>query len=420
LESPQKKGSDPYSDLIELTKKGSDPFSRLGLALTVFAIFAAAAAPASAATFPACVVTLKQAAVRSGVHASIVNRALNLTAPDEKVLRLSAVQPEFDIPIWDYLAYLVDEQRVRDGRAMMQRHAAVLAAAERRFGVDRHIIAAVWGVESDYGRDMGDNFLPHALATLACAGRGRANFWRSELLAALALVQRRDFPLEKLNGSWAGAFGQTQFMPSVYRRLAVDFDGDGRRDLIGSVADALGSTANYLRRAKWQPGEPWMIEAKVPAGYAGPQGRRNRVPLAAWSRYGITRADGKPLGDGPPAGLLLPAGPAGPGFLVFANFDAIYAYNHAESYAISISYLADRLAGLPGLRTPWPTDDPGLSRAERFQLQQLLIAKGHLQDKPDGKIGEKSRAAIKDAERKLGWPETGRAGQKILRALGGR
>lgn len=386
----------------------------------VAALGIVAAAPAAAANFPACVATLKKAAVRAGVHPAIVAKALALTEPNEKVLRLSQIQPEFDIPIWDYMAYLVDEQRVADGRAMMQRHAGVLAAAERRFGVDRHVIAAIWGVESDYGREQGEHFLPHAFATLVCAGSGRANFWRSELIAALSLVQRRDLALEKLTGSWAGAFGQTQFMPSVYRRLAVDFDGDGRRDLIGSVADALGSTANYLRRAKWQPGEPWMIEAKLPPGYAGPSGRRNRIALAAWSRYGVTRADGKPLGDGPAAGLLLPAGPTGPAFLVFANFDAIYAYNHADSYALAIAHLADRLAGLPPMRTAWPTDDPGLSRAARVELQRLLIAKGYLTGKPDGKIGAQSQAAISEAEKRLGWPPTGRAGQKILRALGGR
>lgn len=379
-----------------------------------------AAAPAAQATFPACVGTLKQAAVRSGVDAALAARALALTAPDEKVLRLSTLQPEFTTPIWDYMAFLVDDERIRDGRALLQRHAQTLAAAERRYGVDRHIVVAVWGVESNYGREMGEHFLPHALATLACAGGRRANFWRSELLAALSLVQRRDFPLEKLNGSWAGAFGHTQFMPSVYRRLAVDFDGDGRRDLIGSVPDALASTANYLRRAKWQPGQPWTIEVKVPAGYAGPQGRRSRLPLAAWSRYGVARVDGSPLGNGPPAGLLLPAGAAGPGFLVFTNFDAIYAYNHAESYALAISHLADRLAGRPGFRTPWPTDDPGLSRAERLALQRRLIARGHLAGEADGKIGDASRAAIRAAERALGWPETGRAGQKIFRALGGR
>ncbi len=379
-----------------------------------------AAAPAARADFSGCIAGLKQAAIRSGVSPALAERALALKEPNEKVLELSAVQPEFKTPIWDYMAFLVDEERVRDGRALLQRHARVLAEAERRFGVDRHIVVAVWGVESNYGREMGEHFLPHALATLACAGGRRANFWRSELLAALALVQRGDFALERLRGSWAGAFGQTQFMPSVYRRLAVDFDGDGRRDLIASVPDALASTANYLGRAKWQTGAPWMIEVKVPPGYAGPQGRRNRLPLAAWAARGILRADGKPLGAGPPGGLLLPAGAAGPAFLVFANFDAIYAYNHAESYALAIAHLADRIQGLPGFRTPWPTDDPGLSRAERLQLQKLLIARGHLQGEADGKIGEQSRAAIRAAERALGWPETGRAGQKIFRALVGR
>ena len=391
-----------------------------GFLFLLTALGTLAAASGAQANFPACVATLKKAAVRAGVHPTIVNRALDIASPDEKVLRLSQVQPEFDIPIWDYLAALVDEQRVRDGRAMMQRYDGILRAAEQRFGVDRHVIAAVWGVESNYGREMGEYFLPHALATLACAGESRTRFWRSELLGALGLVQRRDLALEKLYGSWAGAFGQTQFMPSAYRKFAVDFDGDGRRDLVGSVADALGSTANYLRRAKWQPGEPWMIEVKVPPAYAGPTGRRNRMPLAAWARYGISRADGKPLGEGGAAGLLLPAGPAGPGFLVFPNFDAIHAYNQAESYAIAIAHLADRLAGMPALRTPWPTDDPGLSRAERADLQRLLIAKGYLAGKPDGKIGPDTRAAIAAAERKLGWPETGRAGQKIYRALGGR
>ena len=385
----------------------------------VLAALGALAAPAHA-TFPGCVAGLKQAAVRSGVDAALAARALSLTQPNEKVLALSEMQVEFKTPIWDYMAFLVDDERVRDGRTLMQRHARTLAAAEQRWGVDRHIIVAVWGIESNFGREMGDHFLPHALATLACAGGRRATFWRSELMAALALVQRRDFPLEKLHGSWAGAFGHTQFMPSVYRRLAVDFDGDGRRDLIDSVPDALASTANYLRRARWQPGQPWMIEVKVPPGYAGPQGRRNRLALAAWAGRGIVRADGRPLGSGPPAGLLLPAGAAGPGFLVFANFDAIYAYNHAESYALAISHLADRLMGLPTFRTPWPTDDPGLSRAERLALQKLLIARGHLQGEADGKIGEQSRAAIRAAERALGWPETGRAGRKIFRALGGR
>ncbi len=377
------------------------------------------AGPAIAAGFPGCLAGLKDSAVRAGISPAVVARALDTAQPDEKVLRLSRAQPEFKTPIWDYLGYLVDEQRVGDGRAMMARHDGVLRAAERRYGVNRHVIAAVWGVETDYGRETGTNFLPHALATLACLGDRRRDFWRDELLAALRLVDRGDLALDKLYGSWAGAFGQTQFMPSTYQRLAVDFDGDGRRDLVDSVADALGSTANYLKRAGWRAGESWMIEVKVRPGYTGVTGRKNRAPLSTWARRGVVRADGAALGGGARAGLLLPAGPRGPGFLVFRNFDAIFAYNRAESYALAISHLADRIAGYPSLRTPWPTDDPGLSRAERLDLQKLLIREGYDIGEADGKIGPITRAAIAEAEKRAGLPPTGRAGRKIYRALGG-
>lgn len=372
------------------------------------------------ARFSACVDGLKSAAMKAGVSRAVASKALDIAQPDEKVLRLSKVQPEFKIPIWDYLAFLVDEQRVADGRAMMQKHARVLHAAEQRFGVDRHVIAAVWGVETDYGREAGDSFLPHALATLACEGGPRTRFWRSELIAALKLVDRGDLTLQKLNGSWAGAFGHTQFIPTTYQRLAVDFDGDGRRDLVGSIPDALGSTANYLKRAGWRKGTPWMLEVKVPPHYAGPAGRKRRAALSAWARRGVVRADGRPLSGGAQAGLLLPAGPRGPAFLVFRNFDAIYAYNRADSYALAISHLADRLAGYPPLRTAWPTDDPGLSRAERLQLQKRLIANGYDIGEADGKLGATTRAAIAKAEKRFGLPETGRPGRKIYRALGGK
>ncbi|HSM19889.1 MAG TPA: lytic murein transglycosylase [Hyphomicrobiales bacterium] len=389
-------------------------------AMLLIAILAGLWAGPAAANFSACVAGLKQAAVGAGVSASVASRALDGARPDEKILRLSKVQPEFKTPIWDYLAFLVDEERIADGRAMMQRYEPILRAAEQRFGVNRYVIAAVWGVETDYGREAGDNFLPHALANLVCEGGRRTSFWRGELIAALKLVDRGDLRLEKLYGSWAGAFGQTQFIPSSYHRLAVDFDGDGRRDLVDSVADALGSTANYLRRAGWRPGESWMIEVKAPPGYNGPTGRGNKASLSTWDRRGVVRADGARLSGGAQAGLLLPAGPRGPGFLVFRNFDAIYSYNQAESYALAISHLADRLAGYPPLRTPWPTDDPGLSRAERLDLQKRLIAAGYDIGEADGKIGPLTRAAIAEAEKSFGMEPTGRAGRKIYRALGGR
>jgi len=392
--------------------------ARLLLAILA-APWAVAASGPAAANFSNCVAGLKQAAVGAGVSAAVAARALDGAKPDEKVLRLSKVQPEFKIPIWDYLAFLVDETRVGDGRVLMQEHDRILREAERRFGVNRHVIAAVWGVETDYGREAGDNFLPHALANLVCEGGGRTAFWRGELIAALKLVERGDLNLEKLYGSWAGAFGQTQFIPSSYQRLAVDFDGDGRRDLVDSVADALGSTANYLARAGWRPGESWMIEVKAPAGYSGPTGRGNKAALSTWAARGVVRADGAKLSGGAQAGLLLPAGPRGPGFLVFRNFDAIYSYNAAESYALAISHLADRLAGYPALRTPWPTDDPGLSRAERLDLQKLLLAAGYDIGEADGKIGPVTRAAIAEAEKRFGMAPTGRPGRKVYRALGG-
>ncbi|MFT0891899.1 lytic murein transglycosylase [Pseudochelatococcus sp. G4_1912] len=379
------------------------------------------ATPAEAqASFSACAANLRLAAIKAGISRDVTAKALNVDAPDEKVLELSKVQPEFKTPIWDYIGFLVDAQRINDGKAQMGRYDVVLRAAEQRFGVDRYVIAAVWGVETDYGRDVGSFFLPHALATLYCDGGRRKDFWRGELFAALKLVDRGDLALNKLYGSWAGAFGQTQFIPTTYQRLAIDFDGDGKRDLVSSVPDALGSTANYLKRAGWKSGEPWLIEVKVPPGYKGSTGRRNKIAIAEWAQRGIKRADGQPLKGEGQAGLLLPAGPNGPAFLVFRNFDAIYSYNQAESYALAISHLADRLAGYPALRTPWPTDDPGLTRAERFELQKLLLAKGYHIGEADGKIGVVTRMAIKDVERQLGMPETGRAGTKVYRALGGK
>lgn len=384
------------------------------------AFFLAVSPPGHTAGFPACVDGLKRAAGKAGIRKSVVRRALDIAEPDARVLRLSAVQPERRIPIWDYLAFVVDDQRVREGKAAMRRHGAALRRAGKRFGVNRHVIAAIWGVETDYGKTAGRNFLPHALATLTCRGGRREAFWRRELLAALRIVNAGDLPLAKLYGSWAGAFGQTQFMPTTYRRLAVDFDGDGRKDLVSSVPDALGSAANYLSRAGWRTGQPRIIEVRVPGGYRGPEGRKRKATLETWAARGLRRMDKRRLKGKLRAGLLRPAGPEGPAFLTFRNFDALYAYNHAESYALAVAHLADRLAGRGRFRAAWPTDDPGLSRIERKWLQELLIVEGYDPGEPDGKIGPKSRAAIREAERDLGLPVTGRAARRVFRALGGK
>ncbi|MCA3151910.1 MAG: lytic murein transglycosylase, partial [Rhodocyclaceae bacterium] len=271
-------------------------------------------------------------------------------------------------------------------------------------------------VESDYGRIMGKRELVRSLTTLSCSGRRQA-FFRGELLATLRIVQSGDIPIGSLVGSWAGAFGQTQFIPSTYQRLAIDFDGDGRRDIIGSVPDALGSTANYLKRAGWVTGQSWGYEVRLPAGYAGPVGRRAKQSLTQWSELGIRQADGSALTGTGPAGLLLPSGAKGPAFIVFRNFDAIFAYNAAESYALAIAHLADRLRGAGAFRTPWPTDDPGIGRAERREVQQRLLDRGFDVGVPDGIVGARTRTAIRAFQASAGLTQDGRAGTRVLQAL---
>ncbi|MCA1297638.1 lytic murein transglycosylase [Stappia indica] len=392
---------------------------RIGLALAGVMAFGGMVPDARAASLDACVASIRTEALKKGVSRTTVDKALSGVAYDEKAVRFSTAQPEYKTPIWDYLAFLVDEQRIADGKAMAKKHARTLAAVEKAYGVDRYIVLAVWGVESDYGQFRGDFHVPHALVNVACSGR-RAKYFRSELIHLLKIVDRGDVRLSDLNGSWAGAFGQTQFMPSTYRRLAVDQDGDGRRDLVNSVPDALASTANYLRKSGWVTGMPWGYEVKLPKGYRGPSGRKKRASVSAWGKRGLRYLDGEVLKGSAKAGLLLPAGANGPAFLVFKNFNAIYSYNVAESYALAISHLADRIRGGGPFKTSWPTSDPGLSRAERLELQKLLLKAGYDIGEADGRVGAATRAGIRQAEARHGLPQTGRPGRKIYRALGGR
>jgi lytic murein transglycosylase len=383
----------------------------------LLALLLAAGAPqARAADFRACVSELKREATAKGVTAQTFEAALAGVEPDPTVIEAMDNQPEFKTPIWDYLAVLVDDQRIADGRAKLAEWSAVLAEVEAKFGVDRHTVVAVWGVESDYGKIAGGRPLVRSLATVSCFG-GRQRYFRGELIAALRILQSGDVAPEGLTGSWAGAFGQTQFMPSTFHSTAVDFDGDGRRDIVGSVPDALGSTANFLKRAGWTAGQPWGYEVRPPANYRGPSGRRTRHPLAEWRSLGIRQVDGGALTGSGQAALLLPAGTGGPAFLVFGNFNAIYSYNAAESYALAIAHLSDRLRGGGTFRAAWPTDDPGLSRAERREVQERLLARGYDVGPADGAIGPRTRAAITAFQASAGLPADGRAGQRVLEAL---
>ncbi|WP_449284049.1 lytic murein transglycosylase [Luteimonas yanweni] len=376
---------------------------------------------AELATFKGCMAKLRSTAAGKGVAVDSFDRLTSNLAPDMSVLPLLDRQPEFSTPIWDYLAALVDQQRIDDGRAMLAAQAATLARAQAEYGVDQATVVAVWGVESDYGKSFGKRPLLVSLSTLSCFGR-RQPFFQGELIATLQLLASGDLADPGITGSWAGAFGHTQFMPSTYQRIAVDFDGDGRRDLVGSIPDALGSTANYLKRSGWRTGEPWGYEVQLPQGFNAAQaGRTNRKPLSEWVKQGVRQVDGSAVGGvaaDARAAVILPAGAKGPAFLVFKNFDAIYSYNAAESYALAIAHLADRLRGGGGFATAWPTDDPGIGRAERRELQELLLARGHAIGEADGMVGTLTRRAIAVEQERLGFtPADGRAGLRILTAL---
>ncbi|MEL0027811.1 MAG: lytic murein transglycosylase, partial [Perlucidibaca sp.] len=358
--------------------------------------------PEVMAAFRQCLDTLRPAALAAGLRADRYDALTSDLAPALDILPRLQRQPEFSMPIWDYLSGLVDDERVEQGQAQMRQHAGLLAAISQRYSVPAEAVVAVWGVESNFGQTQGSYPLRQSLATLSCMGRRQA-FFRGEFFAALRLLQAGDSTPERLTGSWAGAFGQTQFMPSTFERLAVDFDGDGRRDVIDSTADALASTANFLRQAGWRSALPWGLEVRLPAGFDSQgESRRNKHALSSWQARGLRRADGSALlraeqttADGlrpdTLAGLLLPAGPQGPAFLVTRNFDAFYSYNAAESYGLAIAHLSDRLRGGGDFSTPWPTDDPGLSRAQRRELQTLLLRRGHDIGEVDGRLGERSR-----------------------------
>nr|WP_091677560.1 lytic murein transglycosylase [Methylocapsa palsarum] len=391
----------------------------IGARLTLCAALSGmlAVSAARAGSFEECIAGLRGPALASGVDGATFDKMTRGLTPNPDIFEFAKAQPEFKTPIWDYLAGLVDEERVADGRAMMNRYGQALASAQSRFGVDQATIAAVWGVESDFGRSFGNRPIVQSLATLSCGGSRQAYF-RTEFFAALKIIQHGDIDPNQFVGSWAGAFGHTQFMPSTFLRTAVDGDGDGRKDLVNSVPDALASTANYLRKAGWVTGVEWGFEVRLPGNYSGPSGRGRKEPMSAWAARGLTRVDGSPLGGGPNSGLLLPAGPSGPAFLVSRNFDAIYSYNAAESYALAIALLSDRLRGRHGLVGAWPTNDLGLSRAERRELQTLLMRKGYdLDGKADGVIGTKTKQAISDFQARAGLTPNGRASTSVLSAL---
>lgn len=374
----------------------------------------------AAANFQSCLAGLWPEAARRGVSRPVFDRVTASLTPDLHIMDLLDAQPEFTKSLWDYLDILVTDDRIAKGRAILARYAPQFDAVERAYGVDRNIIAAIWGVETNYGTQVGSKPVLRSTATLACVGR-RQSYFRGEFLDALEIVQRGDLRPEQLVGSWAGAFGPTQFMPSAFKKYAVDFDGDGRRDVVDSVPDLIASTANNLKLDGWVPGATWGYEVVVPANFDFRLADNHRsMTIRQWEQAGLTRANGAafPKPDDQ-AFLLVPAGVQGPGFLMLQNFRVIMKYNPAEAYALAIGHLADRLRGGMPFVQRWPRYERVLSRSERLELQEQLARHG-FDVQPDGHLGSRTRSAIRNFQSEIGRVPDGFASIGLLDELRGQ
>lgn len=402
------------------------PRSSIAVTLGLLLLGIAVAAPVDADPLPQCLAELRAQSPKNRVSTADFDRLTAGARILERVIASRASQAEVVDLWWDYVPRVVDEQRVREGRELVAHWDEVMTGIEGRFGVDRTVVTAIWGIETNYGATRGSLPLLDVWITRACTEQ--RPLWRANVFASLRLLRDGVVSQEAFVGSWGGAFGLTQFIPTSYEALGVDGDGDGRPDLVHSVPDALASTANHLvRRTRWVTGLPAALEVRVPPGLTRgvppleETWRRDDVrAIAQWARAGVTAAGELPLPGHPDAraSLFFPAGADGPAFLVTANFDALLAYNRSTKYALSVALLARRIAGAERApERPWPTDDPGLGRAGIREIQELLIARGHDIGVADGIPGLRTREAVRAEQQRLGLPEDGRTGERTLQAL---
>lgn len=397
--------------------------AKLSLAVALAAPFALAAQPASAdAGFRKWVQEFRGTATKSGISGTTFDRAFRgVNDIDPEVLEKARYQPEFVAPVWDYFDNRINDQSIQIGRQMARQWKPWLDRIEKNYGVDRHILLAIWSMESNYGEILKNDKVMRnvvrSLATLAYADKKRAKFGREQLLAALKILQRGDIDESHLTGSWAGAMGHTQFIPTSYMAYAVDADGNGKRDIWNSVPDALATAANLLAKNGWQAGQTWGYEVALPAGKL-PGGT---ISLGQWQGLGVQRANGKafprPAQNGE---LKVLDGRGGPAFLATKNFFVIKRYNNADRYALAVGLLADEIAGHGGLVRDWNRPFTRLSFEETQELQQRLIQHGYYDGKIDGKIGESSRAAIRAYQAKRGLSQDGHPSKEVLTSMRGR
>ncbi|MDQ2066518.1 lytic murein transglycosylase [Xinfangfangia sp. CPCC 101601] len=359
-------------------------------------------------------------ALEAGVSAPVFDREMRGASYLPDVIARDRRQTEFTKTIWDYLDIAVSEERVAMGLKALKTHADLLAKIEAEYGVEKEVVVAVWGLETSYGSYRGDTDTLSALASLAYDGR-RGAFFEAQLLQALQILGEGHVARADFKGSWAGAMGHTQFMPTSWAEFAVDHDGDGKRDIWGAdPGDALASTANYLRHWGWTKGQPWGLEVTLPQGFDYDQtSERVKKPVAAWHDLGVKAAHGSALPEGAEASILLPAGHSGPAFLIFPNFQVIEKYNLADAYVIGIGHLSDRLRGGDPIKAPWPRHWRALTLDERKELQAALVALGHDTGGVDGRIGPKTIAAVKAWQKTVGQVPDGYPSPDVLSELRG-
>jgi len=361
----------------------------------IFLLALLAVSPAHAyADFEIWLAGFREEAAAQGISEATLDAALTGITPVARVIELDRRQPEFLQTFSDYLGRRVNARQVARGQAMLAEHAALLDAVEQRYGVPKAVLVAFWGLETNYGSTLGSLNIPASLATLAYDGR-RSAFFRSQLLDALRIIDAGHVAAIDMNGSWAGAMGHMQFMPSTFRAYAVDADGDGRIDLWQSLPDAMHSAANYLRRAGWRPGEPVALEVKLPQGFDLRRARVNhRLPLAEWAALGVHTADGSALPGSERAAIVLPQGWQGPAFMVFDNFDVVMRWNRSVNYALAVAQMAQQLAG--GAAVASPAGEAGaLSTAQVKALQQALNELGFDAGEADGLLGPMTQTALR-------------------------
>ncbi len=359
---------------------------------------------------------------KEGINRATWNAAFTgVTEPDPLVLEKANFQPEFTTEIWDYLDSRVNPLAIDKGRKMAKVHTSTLAAVEQKYGVEQSVLLAIWSMESNYGAILEQPerlfYVPSALATLAYGDPKRRKFARTQLVAALQILQTGDIGRAHLMGSWAGAMGHTQFIPTSYLAYGVDMDGNGRRDIWNSIPDALATAANLLKSNGWQKGSPWGYEVAMPVG--GEKLREESKTLAEWAKLGFKRAGGQAFYRPEDKALLkIPAGPVGPAFLMLSNFSVIKRYNNSDSYALAVSLLADRLAGSGGLLVKaWPRPPDSLNAEEKLELQQRLQNIGLYIGEVDGHLGPATEKAIRSYQKHAGLAMDGLPSQNLLRTL---